>query len=332
VTDPTFSIIVPTFRRPDVLEQTLTALVALDYRPDRYEVVVVDDGPDEITAKVVDQMRNARVSVTVIGQHRRGAACARNRGASLADGEWLLFCDDDIVAPRLHLQAHLAAHQRHATAVVAGRWELAPGVVAALRRTPFGRYRIDLERRFAEQARGEPLAGDPGRLRATLLSAANLSLRRDLFWGIGGFDEAFPLAGAEDQDLSLRARAAGALLILDTEIRCFHNDRYLTRRAYCERQERSANTMPFLVRKHPAEFGDLPYARENRPVQAGDPPMLVGKKVLKRLLATRPLLDGLHGLARTGEAVGAPEGLLRRLYTALFALHLFRGFRRSWRR
>jgi GT2 family glycosyltransferase len=214
--------------------------------------------------------------------------------------------------------------------VIGGRWELAPSAVAALRRTPFGRYRIDLERRFADQARGEPLDGDPSRLRVPLLPAANLSLRRDLFWGIGGFDEEFPLAGAEDQDLSLRARAADALLILDTGIHCFHNDRHLSRRAYCERQERSARTMPFLVRKHRAEFEDRPYARENRPVRTGDPPVLVGKKLLKRLLATRPLLDGLHGLARAGEAVRAPELLLRRLYTVLLGLHVFRGFRHSW--
>jgi hypothetical protein len=72
--------------------------------------------------------------------------------------------------------------------------------------------------------------------------------------------------------------------------------------------------------------------RENRPVRSGDPPVLVGKKLLKQLLSTRPVLDGLHGLARAAEAVGAPERLLRRLYTALLALHQFRGFRYSWRR
>jgi hypothetical protein len=37
----------PTFRRSDPLQQTLTALLALDCRADRYWVVVVDHGADE---------------------------------------------------------------------------------------------------------------------------------------------------------------------------------------------------------------------------------------------------------------------------------------------
>jgi glycosyltransferase involved in cell wall biosynthesis len=332
MTDPTFSIIVPTIGRPDALHETLTGLLALDYPADRYELVVVDDGADEITARVVDRIADRDISVKLVGQYRRGAASARNHGARIASGEWLLFCDDDFLVPQDHVIKHRAAHQRHGDAVVGGTWELAPVVADALRTTPFGRYRLELVRRYSEPSHGRPLDGDLHRLRVPLLSAANLSLRRDLFWQIGGFDEQFPLAGAEDQDLSIRARAADAVLVLDTEIRCLHNDRNLGRRAYCEREERNASTMPFLVRKHPAEVGDIPYARENRPIEADDPPSLVSKKLLKRLLATRPMLDALHGLAGAGEAIGAPERFLRRLYSLLLGLHLFRGFRSTWRR
>ena len=35
----------------------------------------------------------------LVAQLRRGAATARNRGARVAGGELLLFCDDDIVVP-----------------------------------------------------------------------------------------------------------------------------------------------------------------------------------------------------------------------------------------
>jgi len=64
------------------------------------------------------------------------------------------------------------------------------------------------------------------------LAPGNLSLCRDLFWEIGGFDEDFPVAGAEDQEFSLRARAAGCRLVLDTRIVCDHNDNRLTLQAY----------------------------------------------------------------------------------------------------
>jgi len=321
---------VPTFRRPEALHKTLTALLALDYPRDRYEVIVVDDGADDTTSNVVYAFGDRGVSVRLAAQLRRGAASARNRGARLAGGEWLLFCDDDIITPPSHLAGHRDAHARHRHALVAGTFELAPPAVAILRATPFGRYRIELERQFLAEAQGEPLDGDVDRLRVPGVSAANLSLRRDLFWTIGGFDEEFPLAGAEDQDLSLRARAADALLVLDTNIPCFHNDHYLSRRAYCAREERSARTTPFLVRKYPAQFEDVPYARENRPITADDPPRLVVKKLLKAALANRLLLELLHAMARAGEAARAPEEPLRRLYAGLLGLHLFRGFRRSW--
>ncbi len=329
-TVPTFSIVVPTFRRPDAFTQTLRALLALDYPAGRYEVIVVDDAADPLTRRIIDELRNPSVSVKLEAQERRGAACARNRGARIAGGEWVLFCDDDILAPPSHLAAHLAVHERHGNAVVAGNAMLPPAVVRALATTPFGRYRIELERRFDEEARVESLDGDPSCVRMTTLAAANLSLRRELFWRIDGFDEHFPVAGAEDQDLSLRARRSGARLIRGTEIRCLHNDRYLTLRQCCAREERSASTMPFLVRKYPSEFGDVPYARENRPIAAGDPPNLVAKKLLKAALASRPALDALHVLTRSCEAARVPERVLRRLYTALLGLHLFRGFRQSW--
>jgi GT2 family glycosyltransferase len=186
-----------------------------------------------------------------------------------------------------------------------------------------------LERRFQDQAAGQPFDRDSHCLSMPVLSAANLSLRRELFRHIGGFDEDFPLAGAEDQDLSLRARAADAVLLLDAGIPCVHVDDHLSRRAYCKREERNARTMPFLVRKHP-ELASLPYARENRPIGRGDPPRLIVKKLLKGMLASPPGLAALHGLAGIGESIRAPEPVLRRLYTGLLALHLFRGFRRSW--
>jgi glycosyltransferase involved in cell wall biosynthesis len=329
--DPTFSIVVPTFRRPHVLRETLGALLALDYPAGSYEVIVVDDGADDATAITVEQLGRRDIPVRVEPQHQRGAASARNRGARVANGELLLFCDDDMLGPPALLQRHLACHRRHPVAAVGSTFELAPELMAALQTTPFGRYRISLEERFLKEARGAPLEDDPSCLRMALLSAASLSIPKELFWSIGGFDEDFPLAGAEDQDLSMRARDAGMLLLLDTRIRCIHNDHNLTLRAYCEREERSAGTVAILVRKHAAALENRPYARENRPIDACDPPALVAKKLMKGALANRLALHILHRFTLACEAVGAPEPLLRRLYTGLLGLHLFRGFRGAWR-
>jgi GT2 family glycosyltransferase len=259
-------------------------------------------------------------------QHQRGAASARNRGARLAGGDLLLFLDDDILVEPDHLHRHLMSRDRHGDAIVNGAWEFAPHVLRALRGTPFGRFRIELERRF--QATEASLTD--GCIEQASLGSWNLALRRELFWELGGFDEQFPVAGAEDQDFSLRARADGCLLLLDRGIRCLHNDNRLSLRSYCMREERSAQTMPFLARKYPDEFGEVPYVRENRPISRRDPPRLVVKKLLKSVLASGPALETLHRLTELLETAHVSERLLRRAYRPSLGLHLFRGFRRTW--
>jgi hypothetical protein len=201
-------------------------------------------------------------------------------------------------------------------------------VLSVLEATPFGRYRLELERGFWTEVLGRE--GNEGYHEMDLVGSWDLALRRDLFWELGGFDERFPVAGAEDQDFSLRARAAGCHLVLDTGIRCLHNDDRLNLRAYCEREERSAKTMPYLARNYPAEFAESRYVRDNRPVSRGDEPRLLAKKLVKSALARRVILEALHELTAAAEAAGLSDRVLRRLYRLLLGLHLFRGFRSTW--
>src|SRR3954451_16744041 len=95
--DPTISTVSRTFRRPDAWGETLAPILRLDYPPDCYEVVVIDDGADAVTADLVRRFRGRGVEIMLEVQRHRGAATARNRGARLATGELVLFCDDDIL-------------------------------------------------------------------------------------------------------------------------------------------------------------------------------------------------------------------------------------------
>lgn len=330
MTNPSFSIVVPTFRRPEALRRTLASLLALDYERSRYEVIVVDDGADDVTVEILGEFQDQSVELSLEVQAHHGAARARNRGARRAQGDLLLFVDDDIVVEPDHLRRHRMSRDRHGDVLVNGAWEFTPEVLLALRSTPFGRFRIDLERRFQNEAAGERLSD--GCVEMALLGSWDLALRRELFWEIGGFDEQFPVAGAEDQDFSLRARAAGCRLLLDTGIRCRHNDDRLSLRSYCAREERSAQTMPFLARKYPLEFGEVPYVLENRPIAREDGTGLIVKKLLKRALANGAILEILHRLTDLLEGARVQERLLRRAYQPLLGLHLFRGFRRGWER
>lgn len=89
-----FSIIIPTYNRPQELSQCLAAITELNYPIDRYEVIVVDDGSDLPLDSVVSPFYH-QIKLTLLRQNNAGPATARNFGAKLARGDFLAFTDDD---------------------------------------------------------------------------------------------------------------------------------------------------------------------------------------------------------------------------------------------
>jgi glycosyltransferase involved in cell wall biosynthesis len=89
---PLISVIIPTRNRPhlvcraveSVLSQTITLI----------EVLVVLDGPDDVTAKQLETIQDARLQVIVLPRNC-GAAGARKFGIEQARGEWIACLDDD---------------------------------------------------------------------------------------------------------------------------------------------------------------------------------------------------------------------------------------------
>lgn len=91
---PFFSIIIPTYNRPERLATCIQSLAHLDYSRDRFEVIVVDDGSPMPLEPVVAPFQN-KFDVTLIKQPNAGPATARNTGAARASGQFLVFTDDD---------------------------------------------------------------------------------------------------------------------------------------------------------------------------------------------------------------------------------------------
>jgi glycosyltransferase involved in cell wall biosynthesis len=325
----TFSIVVPTYRRPDALALTLDALVSLEYPTTRYEIIVVDDGPDAETERVVTTLDSKAANLRYVAQDNSGAAGARNRGARIAEGDTLLFCDDDTLLEPDHLRLVLRTRSEHADSLVNGVSRFSSGALAVLQGTAFGRYRIELDSRFEAEADVRSL-GD-GCYEASLLSARNLAITRDSFWELGGFDDAFPYAGAEDQALSLLARRAGLPLIRDHRIVVLNNEQILTFAQFCAREERSAQTFVVLVQRFP-EQAERPLFAHNTPISRRDSPRVALKKLMKVTLSRRAVLGALHGLAEGLQRLRVDERLLRRVYRGVLGLHINRGVRTALRK
>jgi glycosyltransferase involved in cell wall biosynthesis len=176
------SVVIPTYKRPALLQRCLLALLNQNLPAERFEVLVVDDGQTDDTRALVDalaeQMRHeggpALHYLRPLGT--RGPAGARNRGWRAARADLVAFTDDDTVPDPHWLREGLRA--------------FAPGRVAA-----WGHVHVPLP----------PVVTDHARVTAGLERArfvtANCFVRRGALVAVGGFDERYTRAWREDTDL-----------------------------------------------------------------------------------------------------------------------------------
>ena len=214
---PFFSIVIPSYSRPDRLLSCLQAVERLNYPRDRYEVIVVDDGSPESLQHVVDRLGN-RELVQFVRQAHAGPATARNTGAARARGEFVVFTDDDCAPAPDWLRC------------LAGRFASSPHAMLGGRTNNALRTQICAS---ASQLLIDFLYAwynaEPDQAR--FFTSNNMALPAEAFRQIGGFDVRFPLAAAEDRDLCERWFREGRPMIYVSEA-CVHHAHSLTLRDF----------------------------------------------------------------------------------------------------
>lgn len=172
---PSFSVVIPTHNRADLLPRCLRAV--LDQTVPPAEVIVVNDGSTDSTAAVLADPAFA-TRCTVVETPGLGVSSARNAGIEAATAEWIVFIDDDDVpSPRwLEVLGRLVADD--------------VGIVCAgIHMTgPEGR-RQRVPESLPEGGRGLFLAG-------------TFAARRDLLQEVGGYLDG--LTFSENSELRMR--------------------------------------------------------------------------------------------------------------------------------
>ena len=202
---PLLSVVVPVRNGEHALGDTLDALAASDVPRSQWELIVVDDASADESALVA--ARHADAVVRLPGPSR-GPAYARNRGAELGRGRFMLFLSADVrVRPdSLRLLMKTLQDQPEVAAVSALRSPPQSASVPA-------RYRAERLRLADARAASD----------ASTFSAGCGIIRRDAFFQAGMWDEWHQhRPRIEAADLSARLRALGYKLVTDHRVDVEH--------------------------------------------------------------------------------------------------------------
>jgi len=214
---PLISVIIPTYNRPQRITECLSALAALNFSPEQFEVIVVDDGGCLEVHSAINNL-NSAVDLTVVRQDHAGAAQARNTGAASAQGQYLVFLDDDCLPEREWLAALATRLERGEMEAVAGQ---------TVNGCPQNLYDCASHLLSYHQYDSYKTAGAP----VEFLATNNLAMQAELFHTVGGFDPNFILA-YEDRDFCDRWLRFGYRLTYIPEAVVRHC-RSMTLRSFC---------------------------------------------------------------------------------------------------
>lgn len=326
-TPSALSVVVASYNRAAGLRACLDALAAQTCPPGTFEVVVVDDGSTDDTRAMLDSLATP-YPLRALSQANAGPSAARNYGAQAATGRTLLLLDDDVLADRGLVAAHLSAQDRSGPAVALGHlhFRLSPGADG------FARFLAGWWRdHYAALAAGTRA---PDYMDCF---SGNLAVPRDAFLAAGGF--AADLRRSEDVEIGYRLQQRGLPVLYVPEARA--TQRYTKRfRDIFADAEHAGVVAPALYRRHPPMLRRLPLgAFAETSLRA-----LLLRRLLLALGAppsffqrAEPLLAASLALVRPflGQRVGRAE---REWYRFLSGYAYWRGVRRAvpdpdtWRR
>ena len=184
------SVIIPAHNAASVIEGQLASLDAQTYRRP-WELIVVDNCSSDNTREIAERWKDKLPLKVIDDRERLSPGHARNRGAAVAEGDLLAFCDADDSAEPEWLAELVRASEG---------CDLVGGSMMA--------DRLNDEKVRSWHYRplqSEKLPMHPGFLPYS--GSGNVAVRTSVFHDLGGWDEVF--APGEDMEFSWRAQLAG---------------------------------------------------------------------------------------------------------------------------
>lgn len=312
------SVIIPTYNRKDSLLRTLDSLSRQTYPAERFEVIVVDDGGSDGTEEVT--MQSFPFQLRYVRQNNQGAAVARNCGAMAAQGETLVFLDDDITVVPQFIRLFQAELADDAAIIVVGA--LQPPA------WPDKRVFRDL---YAQKTATKAVAD----ISFVDCLSGIFAVKREDFFQIGGMQD---VAGDGrtawgDVDFGYRAQRLGYRFHRALGAIGYHDDRAsqdLT--TYCRVLEKASQQAVLLFRKYPDLQAHIPMFLDKGPIEwRRDSPTLILRKLARQTISSGPSMWLMEKSVQPMERNAPESPLLWALYRQISSGYIYRGYRQGLR-
>ena len=90
---PLVSVIIPVYNVKEYLQECVNSVIDQTYI--NIEIILVDDGSNDGSERIIDEIYRNRPGIHVVRQNNRGLSAARNAGKAVCRGEYILFLDSD---------------------------------------------------------------------------------------------------------------------------------------------------------------------------------------------------------------------------------------------
>lgn len=224
------SVIIPTYRRPQLLKRCLQALLQQRFDKTAYEIIIVSDGPDAETEAVVNEWQAYTNPVLryMPLPCKKGPAAARNYGWQNAAGHIIAFTDDDCI-PDIHWLYEIVTNCDVEHMAITGKIKV-----------PVSKSPTDYELNTAG-------------LETADFITANCACTKQALEKAGGFDERFSVAWREDSDLHFKLMHNDIPIKRVTTARVTHPVRESKWGVSVKEQKKTAYDA-LLYKKHPKLF------------------------------------------------------------------------------
>ena len=111
------SVVIPTYNAEKYVKKTIDSVLNQSFRS--IEIIVIDDYSSDGTKEILEKITDRRIRL-FCHQANFGVANTRNEGIELANGDYIIFMDDDDIMPYNRVKNHVEFFEKHLDIIAVG--------------------------------------------------------------------------------------------------------------------------------------------------------------------------------------------------------------------